>query len=556
MPKQRTPPAPPAPIAPPVAALALLGAWALLLFAAPPHSNAYWAFDGFRSVSPEARFGLVLVSIGIALIPLFRLRSPALAWGIGVAVAVLIAFPLRERIHFLGDSQLRLRSIAAFGAGLFGTGAGEWSRKLHANPLDIALNFFATSGLSRLGLTVLQSVSVLSLALALAWFAGLWRLCARLAAPAPLRLSLCAALALTGALEAFAGYAESAALLLAAAAWWWAELLAPIGDRARAARAALAWLVLALVHRIALVMLVPQLWRALGPALPGDDPKARRLMLALSLGAAVLAVGVLLGGSGARLLADDWHNLIGATPGRSLPHLMGAADAANTLLLLAPLALLAGALAGLEALRGWVAKPESRLLMAAAIPLLIIGPMLPVGTSGFGAHRDWDLNLLLGFTLTLAAGSLLALLPAPRLRGALTVTLPVLALAASSWVAVNADEGASIRRVLALAADPGALAEPQRGTLHEFLGQRAMNLGQAQAAGAYYDRAFEIGGNRRRLLLAAEAWVAAGDTAAARRSLARARAGDLSPELERAATKIEALIAPASDSAAGPPRTP
>ena len=556
MPKHRAPPDTPdtpGPIAPPVAALALLAAWALLLFAAPTRSNAFWALDGFRSVSPEARFGLVLVSIGVALIPLFRLRSGLAAWVLGVAAAVLIAFPLRERIHFLGDSQLRLRSIAAFGAGLFGAGA-EWSRKLHANPLDIALNFFATVGLSRLGLTVLQSVSVLSLALALAWFAGLWRLCARLGAPAPLRLSLCAALALTGALEAFAGYAESAALLLVAAAWWWVALLAPIGDRARAVRAALAWLVLALVHRIALVMLVPQLWRALGPALPGDHPQARRLMLALSLGAAALAVGILLAGSGARLLADDWHNLIGSAPGRSLPHLMSAADTANTLLLLAPLALLAGALAGAGALRGWVRRPQSLLLMAAAIPLLVIGPMLPVGTSGFGAHRDWDLNLLLGFTLTLAAGALLAQLPAPRLRGALTVTLPVLALAALGWVAVNADEGASIRRVLALAADPAALAEPQRGTLHEFLGQRAMNLGQAQAAGAYYDRAFEIGGNRRRLLLAAESWVAAGDTSAARRSLARARAGTLlSPELEGAAARIEALIAPASDSAAGPP---
>lgn len=560
MPKHRAPPdtpgppGPPGPIAPPPTALVLLAAWALLLFAAPPRSNAFWALDGFRSVSPEACFGLVLVSIGVALIPLFRLRSGLAAGVLGVAAAVLIAFPLRERIHFLGDSQLRLRSIAAFGAGLFGAGAGEWSHKLHANPLDIALNFFAPVGLSRLGLTVLQTVSVLSLGLALAWFAGLWRLCARLGAPAPLRLSLCAALALTGSLEAFAGYAESAALLLVAAAWWWVALLAPIGDRARAVRAALAWLVLALVHRIALVMLVPQLWRALGPALPGDHPQARRLMLALSLGAAALAVGIVLAGSGARLLADDWHNLIGAAPGRSLPHLMSAADTANTLLLLAPLALLAGALAGAGALRGWARRPQSLLLMAAAIPLLVIGPMLPVGTSGFGAHRDWDLNLLLGFTLTLAAGALLAQLPAPRLRGALTVTLPVLALAALGWVAVNADEGASIRRVLALAADPAALAEPQRGTLHEFLGQRAMNLGQAQAAGAYYDRAFEIGGNRRRLLLAAEAWVAAGDTAAARRSLARARAGTLlSPELERAAARIEALIAPASDSAAGPP---
>jgi len=240
---------------------------------------------------------------------------------------------------------------------------------------------------------------------------------------------------------------------------------------------------------------------------------------------------------------------VGSTPSGMWPRLMGPADAANTLLLLAPLVLLAPVLAGTGAMAVWMRRPESLLLIAAATPLLVIGPMLPVGTSGFGAHRDWDLNLLLGLTLTLAAGGWLARLPAPRLRGALFVALPVLALAAASWIAVNADERASVRRMLALAADSTALAEPQRGTLHEFLGQRAMNLGQARAAGAYYERAFEIGGNRRRLLLAAEAWAAAGDTSAARGAIARARAGaTLSPELEQAAERIESLVAAPADS--------
>ncbi len=548
MPRRPDQPAPPGAVAPSVLALAALAAWALLLFMAPARSNAFWAVNGFRSVTPEARFGLVVVAVGVALIPLFRLRSALIAWVLGAATAVVLAFPLRERVHFLGDSQLRIRSIAAFGAGLFGEGVGEWSHKLHANPLDIAINFFAPVALTRLGLTVLQAVSLVSLVLALAWFAGLWRLSGRLAVPAPLKLSLCAALALTGSLEAFAGYAESSGLLLAAAAWWWAELLAPIEGRRAAIKAALAWLLLALVHRIALVMLLPQLWRALGPPLPGDRPEARRLLLFYSLGAAALAAGMLLAGGGARLLADDWHNLVGIVPTGALPHIMKPADSANVLLLLAPLAWLVVALVlGSPAANR---RPEGYLIGVATIPLLLLGPMLPVGTSGFGAHRDWDLNLLLGFTFTLGAARILARLPAARLTGALIAALPVLALAAGSWVAVNADESASVRRVLALAADPKALAEPQRGTLHEFLGQRAMNLGQTRAAGAYYERAFEIGGNRRRLLLAAEAWAAAGDTAAARAAIARARAGaTLSPELEQAAERIESLVAPPADSA-------
>ncbi len=549
MPKRDAAPEPPGLTAPSPAALALLAAWGVALLAAPPASNAWWALNGFRSGSPEAGFGLVLVAIAAALLPGFRLRSVALAWMLGIGVALVVAFPLREKVHFLGDSQLRVRSIAAFGAGLFGEGE-EWSRRLHANPLDIVVDFFAPVALTRIGLGVLRSVSVISLGLALLWLAGLWRVTVRLGTAAPARLWLCAALALTGALEAFAGYAESSALLIAVAAWWWAELLAPLEGRRQAIRTALAWLALALVHRIALLMLVPQLWRALGPALPGDRPESRRLLLRLTLGAAALAAILLLAGSGARLLADDWHNLVGSAPRGGLPRVMGPADALNSLLLLAPLALLAPLVAGWTAFKAWAGSPAGRLVLVAMLPLLVLAPLLPVGTSGFGAHRDWDLNLLLGFTLTLAAGGLLASLPLPRLRGALLVALPVLALAAASWVAVNADERASIRRVLALAADSTALAEPQRGTLHEFLGQRAMNLGQAAAAGAYYERAFEIGGNRRRLLLAAEAWVSAGDTLAARRALARARAGaTLNPELDGAARRIEGLLAPAPDSA-------
>jgi len=122
---------------------------------------------------------------------------------------------------------------------------------------------------------------------------------------------------------------------------------------------------------------------------------------------------------------------------------------------------------------------------------------------------------------------------------------------------VNADETAGLRRVVTLAADSTALSESQRGTLHEFLGQRAMNRGQARAAGAYYERAFEIGGNRRRLLYAAESWVAAGDTTAARAALARARAGGLlSPALERAAGEIERMIVAPAEAGAVPRRTP
>ncbi|PYM07098.1 MAG: hypothetical protein DMD82_06615, partial [Candidatus Rokuibacteriota bacterium] len=59
-----------------------------------------------------------------------------------------------------------------------------------------------------------------------------------------------------------------------------------------------------------------------------------------------------------------------------------------------------------------------------------------------------------------------------------------------------------------------------------------------------FEHAFDALPNRRNLLTGAEAWLRAGDPAAARRALARARArpGELSPDLERAAATLDTLI--------------
>src|SRR5262249_13592700 len=148
-------------------------------------------------------------------------------------------------------------------------------------PLDILVDFLAPIGLTRLGTPLGQGVSLVSFTLALVFFAGVWRAVGRLEAPPELRLALCAAVVASGTLEAFAAYAESAGLLLATAAWWWAEALAPLDGPRQAVRAACAWMMLFLAHRMGLLMLAPLAWRALGPALPGDRPEARRWLLAL-----------------------------------------------------------------------------------------------------------------------------------------------------------------------------------------------------------------------------------------------------------------------------------
>jgi hypothetical protein len=527
-----------------------LAGWAALLLLAPPASNWFWGVNGFRSLPVEERFGLALLAAVAAALAAVRLRSRVIAATLAVAVALVVAFPLRESAHFLGDTQVRLRAMAIFTSHMISATLAEWSTRLHANPLDIVIDFLAPIGLQRLGASLFQGVSLVSTALALVFFAGVWRAIGRLGAPAETRVALCAALAVGGTLEVFAGYAESAGLLLATAAWWWAEMLAPLAGTRQAARTALAWLAMFLAHRLALVMLVPLAWRALGPPLAGDRPEGRRRLLGLGVLAALIAGATLLLGVGGRQLGMDAGELLAVVGGavRAVP----PSDFLNELALVAPLAFLAPWLVGRATLSSFPARHEARLLLVAAVPLLPLLWLAPAGASGLGAHRDWDLGVLAGFTLSLAGAALLARLPSGRLRGALLLALPVLALDAGGWVGVNADQTATMRRAKALVEQPPGLSDPHLSHLHVYLGQRAMDYGAPKFAGPEFELAFQLNPNPRRALLAAEAWARAGNLAAARSALARGRAvGPLSPTLQASADQLDALIARLAADSAG-----
>lgn len=533
------------PLVVPGAGAWILIAWAALLLLAPAASNWFWGVNGFRSLPGEARVLLAIVAMGFAALPLMRLRSRSAMLALGatlaLAIALLVAFPLREVAHFLGDTQVRLRAMAIFSANMISVTLTEWSTRLHANPLDIVVDFLGPIGLRGLGAPVGQGVSIVSCVLALVFFAGVWRVAGRLGAPPEARLALCAALALGGTLEVFAGYAESAGLLLATAAWWWAEMLRPLNGTAQAARTAGAWLVLLLGHRMGLVMLLPLAWRAFGPALPGDQPAARRRLALLGLAAAAVGVAVMLLGAGGRQLGMDAGDMTRALSGawRAIP----PSDYLNTLALVAPLALLAPWLAGREALAGYLGSPAFRLLLSAALPLLPLMWIIPANDNGLGAHRDWDLGALGGFTLTLAAAGLLARLPWGRLRGALVWILPLLALQAGGWLAVNASAPATMLRARALVEQPPGLADPHLSHLHMYLGQRAMDMRRPRLAAPEFDRAFELNRNPRRAFMAAEAWALSGNLAAARAALARGRsAGPLSPTLHESAVQLDAMV--------------
>ncbi|HYM79922.1 MAG TPA: hypothetical protein VEY91_00770 [Candidatus Limnocylindria bacterium] len=532
------------------AAFAVVLVWAALLVLAPPASNYVWAVNGLRSLPQAGVVALLLAAAGAAAIGRFRVPA-AFAWALAGALALLVAFPLREAVHFLGDTQFRLRTLVGFAAELGPVAFGDWVVRLHASPLDVAVNVLLPIQLHRLGLPIRDVISLVGALLGFVYFASWWRAVPRLGAPPDTRVPFALALALTGTLEAFAGYAESAALVAAAGAWWWSELIGPLARPRHAVRLCAAWLVLVLAHRLGIVMALPMIWRALAPPMSGDRPEARRWFWILLAGAMIAAAGVMfVGGIGDQLVKDAAELL--RTARRSGLRTVPLSDVANTLLLVAPLAILAPWLAGRRALAAFVRHPVALLVTLAAVPLLLgLVWLFLVGDSNLGAHRDWDINILLGLALTLAAGQVLALAPPERVRGRLIWILPLLVIGAGGWVAVNAHSERAMERAIALATDPPKLPGPQQSHAHLFIGQRAMDLGEFDAAGVAYEHAFALNPNPRRALLAAEAWLVAGDVAAARRSLARARALELSPTLTESARVLDEAITRLEAQAAG-----
>lgn len=517
-------------------ALAVLAAWALLLLLAPPLSHLAWAVNGFRSVAPAAQALLVLASVAAGLLA-WRVRQPA-AWAVAaLALALALALPLREGAHVLGDSDMRLGAIAELAGPGREAPLAEWARRVHANPLDFAIDLLAPAALVRAGFAAADAVAAVGACLALLFFAALWRAAGAVARDDE-RPALAAVLALSGSLLAFAGYAESTALLLAAATWWWSALVRPLERPSRALVLALAWLAVALTHRSALVLLLPQLVRAAVPW-PGDRPRPRAVLAAATL-AAVAATLWLPGlDAGARQVGVDLGPLrsaLGALP--ALPPL----DVVNGLLLVAPFAfaallLFAGArgadgVAPSAPARAALARP-ALLTLTGAAPLALVAVLGWSAPNGLGAHRDWDLAATAGLLLSLAGAAWLAEAGRAR-RAALALAVPVLALQAFAWVAVNADAGAGLARASRLLEQPGRLQPGQRSTLFMLFATRAMERGDLSLAARLQRRSFDVAPDVPKGTLAAELLLGAGDRDGALEVLARLRTLE-APDSETAA---------------------
>ncbi len=532
---------------PPLAGRIAVGFAVALLLVAPPASNSFWAVNGLRSLPLAGAVGVIVAAV--AAVAWMRARPRSwIAWAaLAVTIAAMLAVPLREKLHFLGDTAVRIRAMGVFGQGLASSSIEEWSHTLHANPLDILVNFLGPIGLQKTGASVLQGIQTAAFLLALLYLWGAWRLAGVVSRPdARERAAVALALVLSGTLQAFAGYAESTGLLLVTAAWWWAEMLRPMAKPRDATRVAVSWFVMFLAHRMALVMLVPMAWRALGTPFPGDRPEPRgRLLIGVGLATAAAAVTLGLGMGGRQAqsdLNDMWSAFRAVAGGAWLP----PTDVLNALFLVAPLAFLAPALAGASTTRQALATPEGRLLSIAALLLLPLAWVIPGGPNGLGAHRDWDLDALLGLTLTVLALRSWVLLSPARAAGALIWAAPAIAIVAAGWIGVNAHAPTALSRVEALPQGSPRMADGHLSHVYVFLGQRAMNQRQPGHAAPLYERAFQLNPNPRSLLLAAESWVLSGDIRRARSAVARARAIELHPSLREIARSLDGMIARAT----------
>jgi len=506
-------------------ALALLACWALLLLAAPPLSTHAWAVNGFRSVTAVARVGLLVAATAAAFL-VWRVRTRAAWAAVALALALVLALPLREGAHVLGDSDLRLRAIAELAGPEREAPLAEWARRVHANPLDFLVNLLAPAALVRAGSSAEHAVAAVGACLAMLYFAALWRAAGALARDER-RPALAGLLALSGALLAFAGYAESTALLLVVAAVWWSELARPLDRVPRGLVAGLAWLALALTHRSALVLLLPQLLRALVPW-PEDRPGARRALAGSTFAGAAAVLWLPGLDLGARQVGVDLNPLRAAF--EHLPALP-ASDVANGMLLVAPLALAALLLvAGARDSAGVgdtgpgpaAGSGPMPLALAGAVPLALVAVLGWSAPNGLGALRDWDLAAVAGLLASFAAAAALARARNVG-RASLACAALVLALQAFGWVAANADPRAGLERASRFIEQPGRLPAGQRGTLFMLFATRAMDRGDVPLAARLQRRAFEVAPDVPRGTLAAQLLLMSGDVRGAGEVLEQVR---------------------------------
>ena len=445
---------------------------------------------------------------------------------VAAAVFGLLLFCMRDPLRYVGDSYIRL--------GVLALGTMPARPLEHVFPLDRLINLTLPRALAESGIDTASGLQLMGAlvgsAFALAVFRFLRAAGARAAA-----LPAGALVVLGGALSThFAGYDKFGPLMLGLA-------IAGLGvfelsHRGRGfGRLGIGAAIAVLSHRSGFLALPTVLWAGAHAWRRAERPARARALLA---GAALLAaVAAMLPPSLDTLLHFDrtvhlpGGAVAGARVGGGWPAAwLAVADAANALVFLVPLCLVAVSAAAVR-----IAEPpdprehdpaRSPLAWTAALAIAPFFALLLLVHPAGGWARDWDVGTGAGVVAALASGAILV--RSWRSPGAARTLAPAatlaLAVAASLW-GVHASETIGSARLEELVRARPPLSDATRAATLDFIGARALNAGQAERAAGLFEQAIAVGGPNPRLVYQAGlAHLTAGDVRGARDAFVRAAA--------------------------------
>ena len=522
------------------AALAILVAGLHLAFPGPvTWWNWGFSFFGLLPAHVPWLLAVLLIACGVLIVWLPRggdhprpqgeaESRPSRAWipaGTAFIVSGLIFQVFRTRTHFLGDAALRIRNLADHKHGLSYSVLDQHVLHRIFDPLE-----------ARWGLhpeTFLSAVSILSGMLSTSLLAfWVWRT----ERDATARWFLFLLAGASAYVLVFFGYAEQYAPQWVAVLVYLMVARRVIHGRSHVFWAVLSFSIAVAVHLSSLVLalsvlyLLQQYTRGSAEA---SRPARRSLRVALAVvlgGAAVAVCAHLLRGHGVVEGGQSlWVPLTsaGGNPLRRTYTLFSGLHWVNVLnqhLLLSPVGvLILVALLPNHLRRRAMGDRWVRFLSLGAVPWLLLSC---VWGSDLGAPRDWDIFACAALLYTLLAGTLalgaLGGVSGRYRRGAVALLVGANLFHTIPWVWVNAGEGSSLARFT-------RLVETQEGwgnyghayAIHE-LGGYYLKQNRPGEAAVEFQRAARIDPNASYDFEAGTAFLEAGDTENAVRSLAEA----------------------------------
>jgi len=429
-----------------------------------------------RALSPSAtRLGDLLV------------RAPVLAFLGAALLAAILVLNLPDRVRFVGDALLRLRTLQV--QGLI---PAAWYPQ--ALPLDLAIHHQLASAL----LHAFAIDAATPGRLVGAFDAAALALCA-VAFASALELRGAPALACGsivfwgGALTLFTGYNKAFAEMCVMVAACGVHAMRAARTGRGLERLGLTIAIAMFLHRSALALIPVGIvaW-AMVARRPAPRPSPARLALATLAPLAALAFML------PRIVhivthIDPMHFTPQTLSGTSFAGgLFGGArpvDLANLLFFLVPLAPLVPMLA--LASRSSLRRDDALVLLALALPFLLVMPFIHPGQ---GLFRDWDDFAATGVALALIAAWLVGemLRASPRAAPLAAAVVLATALPTAQWLIHHGDQSRGLERVRRFVMEPPRRIAFEGAVTWQFVGQTEGERGRFEASADAYAAASSL----------------------------------------------------------------